>query len=104
MESLSSTVKAEVGEHFDSCGAAKMEVFDYIELFHNPHRRHSTLDYVSPAGFERRSQGVNADAPVDAKNAPTRGLENRTERGLPQRPHPSSLCSEEERPTIGTAE
>lgn len=33
---------------------------------------------------------VDAARPVDAKNAPTRSLENRTERGFPQRPHASS--------------
>lgn len=35
--------------------------------------------------------GVDADAPVDAQNAPTGCLQNRTERGFAQRPHPSSL-------------
>jgi putative transposase len=29
-------------------------VFDYIEAFYNPIRRHSALDYLSPADFERR--------------------------------------------------
>ncbi|MGE5360429.1 MAG: IS3 family transposase [Bacteroidales bacterium] len=53
MESLFSTVKAELGEHSDSHGDAKREVFDYIELFYNARRRHSTLDYVSPAMYER---------------------------------------------------
>ena len=33
---------------------------------------------------------VDAVAPVDAKNAPTRGLENCPERSFPQRPHASS--------------
>jgi len=28
------------------------EVFEYIEAFYNPIRRHSTLDYLSPAQFE----------------------------------------------------
>jgi transposase InsO family protein len=105
MESLFSTVKTELGEQFDSCGDAKMALFDYIEVFYNQRRRHSTLDYVSPGAYERRTraQGVDAATPVDAKNAPTRGLETRTERGFPQRPHPSSLCSQEETPTPGTA-
>jgi transposase InsO family protein len=26
-----------------------MEVFKYIEMFYNPTRRHSALDYLSPA-------------------------------------------------------
>ena len=31
------------------------EVFDYIEAFYNPTRRHSTLGYLSPAQFELRA-------------------------------------------------
>ena len=33
---------------------ARMAVFDYIEGFYNPRRRHSSLAYLSPAEFERR--------------------------------------------------
>lgn len=33
--------------------AARADVFDYIERFYNPLRRHSTLGNVSPANFER---------------------------------------------------
>lgn len=54
MESWFSTVKLELGEHFESCGQAKMELFDYIEVFYNQQRRHSTLGQISPAEFERR--------------------------------------------------
>ena len=56
MESFFSTVKSELGEHFESTGAAKMELFDYIEVFYNQRRRHSTLGYVSPAVFEQRAR------------------------------------------------
>lgn len=35
MESCLSTVKFELGEHFASCGEAKMQLFDYIERFYN---------------------------------------------------------------------
>jgi uncharacterized protein YcbK (DUF882 family) len=31
------------------------EVFDYIERFYNPTRRHSTLGYLSPIDFERQA-------------------------------------------------
>jgi hypothetical protein len=44
---------------------------------------------VSPATVTKPR--VDAARPVDAKNASTRSLENRTERGFPQRPHASSL-------------
>jgi transposase InsO family protein len=32
---------------------ARADVFDYIEGFYNPVRRHSTLGYVSPLEFEK---------------------------------------------------
>jgi transposase InsO family protein len=40
-------------DRFESCGAAKMELFDDIEVFYNQRRRHSTLGQISPAAFER---------------------------------------------------
>ena len=55
MESFFSTVKSELGEHFDSHGEAKMKLFDFIEVFYNQKRRHSTLGQISPAEFERRA-------------------------------------------------
>ena len=33
---------------------ARMAVFDFIEGFYNPRRRHSALAYLSPAEYERR--------------------------------------------------
>ncbi len=35
MESFFSTVKSELGDQFASHGDAKMELFDYIEVFYN---------------------------------------------------------------------
>ena len=35
---------------------ARSALFDYIEGFYNPHRRHSALGYLSPAAYERRAQ------------------------------------------------
>ena len=73
MEAFFSTVKFELGERFDSCGHAKMELFDFIEVFYNQRRRHSTLGQISPATFERRAaaEGMDAAIPVDPKTAPT---------------------------------
>ncbi len=53
MENWFSTLKSELGERFESYGAAKEELFDYIEVFYNQQRRHSAIDYVSPAQYER---------------------------------------------------
>jgi putative transposase len=53
MESFFSTVKSELGDQFSSHGEGKMELFDYIEVFYNQQRRHSTIGQVSPAAFEK---------------------------------------------------
>ena len=55
MESFFSTVKSELADQFASHGDAKMELFDYIEVFYNQRRRHSTLGQISPAAFERQA-------------------------------------------------
>ena len=55
MESWFSTVKSEESERFESYAHAKEALFDYIEVFYNQRRRHSTLGQISPAEFERRS-------------------------------------------------
>jgi transposase InsO family protein len=58
MESFFSTVKSELGERFESHGTAKMELFDYIEVFYNQRRRHSTIGQISPAEYERRTRAA----------------------------------------------
>jgi putative transposase len=56
MESWNSTLKSELGEVFESEDVARVRLFDYIEVFYNQKRRHSSLEYLSPAEFERRAQ------------------------------------------------
>ena len=56
MESFFSTVKTELADRFDNCGDAKTALFEYIEVFYNQRRRHSTLGHVSPAVFEQRAR------------------------------------------------
>ena len=53
-ESFFSTLKSELGERFGSFAEARMQLFDYIEVFYNQRRRHSTLGQISPAAFERK--------------------------------------------------
>jgi hypothetical protein len=55
IESFFATVKKEKADRFPSYSDAKMALFDYIEVFYNQRRRHSTIGYVSPAQFERHS-------------------------------------------------
>jgi transposase InsO family protein len=56
MESWFSTLKFELGETFASIQRGKEQLFDYIEVFYNQRRRHSTIDYMSPARYEREQQ------------------------------------------------
>ena len=65
MESWFSTLKFELGERFESHGQAKDALFDYIEVFYNQKRRHSTVGYSSPAEYERRYAGTHR-APASA--------------------------------------
>jgi len=57
-ESWFSTYKAELGEKFESNAEAKEKAFDYIEVFYNVQRRHSTIGYLTPAEFERQRREV----------------------------------------------
>lgn len=54
MESFFSSLKTErtVRKIYRSRKQARSDVFDYIERFYNPTRRHSTLGYISPIEFE----------------------------------------------------
>lgn len=54
MESWFSTFKFELGERFESYADAKEKAFDYIEVFYNQRRIHTSIGNVSPAEFERR--------------------------------------------------
>jgi putative transposase len=55
MESFFSSLKTErtARNVYRSRNQARADVFDYIERFYNPQRRHSTIGYLSPMEFER---------------------------------------------------
>ena len=55
MESFFSSLKTEriARKVYRTRDHARTDVFDYIERFYNPTRRHSTIGYVSPMEFER---------------------------------------------------
>jgi transposase InsO family protein len=54
MESFFASLKKELvhDEDYVTRAQAKASIFEYIESFYNRVRRHSTLDYQSPASFE----------------------------------------------------
>lgn len=55
MESVFSTLKTERANrrHYPTRNAARADVFDCIERWYNPTRRHSTNGNISPIAFER---------------------------------------------------
>lgn len=55
MESFFSSLKIERvrRRHHQTREQAKADLFDCVERFYNPYRRHSTISYVSRAEFER---------------------------------------------------
>jgi len=46
---------------------ARLAVFDFIEGFYNPRRRHSALDYESPLAFEQQHAHAAVDAGVETR-------------------------------------
>ena len=59
-ESFFATLECELLDRhrFQSQAEARMAIFEFIEGWYNPHRRHSALDYHSPINYER-SQPLN---------------------------------------------
>jgi putative transposase len=57
-ESFFATLECELlnRQSFQTHVEARMAVFDFIEGWYNPHRRHSALDYLSPINYERSHQ------------------------------------------------
>ena len=58
-ESVFATLECELfdqqpGGRFTTRREAKLAVFDYLETFYNPRRRHSALGHLSPAAFEAK--------------------------------------------------
>lgn len=60
VESFFGTLEAELLDRhsFRNPKEARPIVFEYIEGWYNPHRRHSSLAYHSPASFERAHAGA----------------------------------------------
>src|SRR5713226_6533364 len=63
-ESFFATLECELLDRrrFKTQIEARMAVFEFIEGWYNPHRRHSALDYLSPINYERIQQTENLTA------------------------------------------
>ena len=55
-ESFFATLECELIDRttFRTHAEAKLAIFEFIEGWYNPHRRHSSIDYLSPINYERR--------------------------------------------------
>ncbi len=62
VESFFSSLKAELEgyDRFETRQQAQIELFEYIEVFYNRQRRHSSLGYRSPAAFEKAQEERNS--------------------------------------------
>ena len=57
MESFFGSLKTEImplGKKFISLEEANLEIFEYIEIYYNRKRLHSTLGYMSPVEYEEK--------------------------------------------------
>ena len=57
MESFWSSLKSELHlkhKPFTNQSHAQRQLFDYIEIFYNRQRRHSSLNYLSPSAYEQK--------------------------------------------------
>jgi putative transposase len=72
-ESFFATLKKELihGRSWPSKAELRTEVFEYIEIFFNRRRRHSTLGMLSPADYENRSLGQRGTGLAASRLAPT---------------------------------
>lgn len=59
-ESFFHTLKVELVYHrrYQTRKEAREDIFEYIEVFYNRQRRHSSLGYLSPAEFEERTRAA----------------------------------------------
>lgn len=63
MESFFATLECELIERtrFGDQSDALLGIFNFIEGFYNPRRRHSSLDYLSPDDYERRHDQARSE-------------------------------------------
>jgi len=67
-ETFHATLKKEriYRQSWPTRAAARTAIFEYIEGWYNPRRRHSTLGYLSPVAFEDRQAELAPSSPKTA--------------------------------------
>ena len=67
-ESFFATLECELidRQRFPTPAAARRAVFDFIEAWYNPRRRHSALAYLSPLAYERGAAAPGAERRAEA--------------------------------------
>lgn len=93
VESFFATLKTELvyASHYATRTQARQSLFEYIEVFYNRQRRHSSLGYVSPAEFEqvdRHKQKLHRDQATKGTGKRVEGARGRGDLRLPRKdPH-----------------
>jgi len=54
--------------------AARRDVFEYIEIFHNPTRKHTNNGMLSPVDYEIKQRKINEDGVWETRGTLVRGL------------------------------
>ncbi len=72
-ESFFATLECELldRQRFPTPAEARLAVFDFIEGWYNPRRRHSALAYLSPLDYERRAVAPGGERHAEAPCANT---------------------------------
>jgi putative transposase len=87
-ESFFATLECELLDRrrFQTHVEARMAVFEWIEAWYNPQRRHSSIGYLSPAEFERRhaaERDIGGPAPAPPGRE-KQTLEEKSDREVPE--------------------
>ncbi len=66
-ESFFATLKTELvhRQNYPDHAAARQSIFEYMEVFYNRQRLHSSLDYLCPEAFEATLTSPNSPAPTE---------------------------------------
>ena len=73
-EAFFSTLKIELmdgGKAFTGREGARAAIFEYVEVFYNRRRLHSSMGYMTPIEFEEAISGRSPDTTCPPENAST---------------------------------